>query len=112
MMRVVPLFETLGDLENAPDKFDTLFSIPSYVGAIKACQEIMVGYSDSAKDAGRLAACWAQYNSQERMVAVAKKHGIELTFFHGRWNRRAWGNPALYRAILLTRPRPLTVDSV
>lgn len=108
MMRVVPLFETLGDLENAPDKLDTLFSIPTYVGAIKSCQEIMVGYSDSAKDAGRLAACWAQYNSQERMVAVAKKHGIELTFFHGKGGTVGrGGNPALYRAILSHPPKTI-----
>jgi phosphoenolpyruvate carboxylase len=80
MMRVVPLFETLEDLTNAPKVLATLFSIPSYVGAIKGKQEVMVGYSDSAKDAGRLAACWAQYKSQEEMVEVAKKYGIELTF--------------------------------
>lgn len=84
MMRVVPLFETLNDLTNAPDVLSTLFSIPVYVGAIKGKQEVMVGYSDSAKDAGRLAACWAQYNSQESMVGVASKFGIELTFFHGK----------------------------
>lgn len=108
MMRVVPLFETLGDLENAPEKLDTLFSIPSYVGAVKSCQEIMVGYSDSAKDAGRLAACWAQYNSQERMVAVAKKHGIEITFFHGKGGTVGrGGNPALYRAILSHPPNTI-----
>ena len=44
----------------------------------------MVGYSDSAKDAGRLAACWAQYTAQEAMAKVADKYGIELTFFHGK----------------------------
>jgi len=53
MMRVVPLFETLLDLTNAPDVLETLFSIPNYVGAIRGRQEVMVGYSDSAKDAGR-----------------------------------------------------------
>lgn len=84
MLRVVPLFETLDDLTNAPAVLSTLFSIPVYVGAIQGKQEVMVGYSDSAKDAGRLAACWAQYNSQERMAGVASKFGIELTFFHGK----------------------------
>jgi phosphoenolpyruvate carboxylase len=108
MMRVVPLFETLEDLENAPSRLDTLFSIPTYVGAIKACQEIMVGYSDSAKDAGRLAACWAQYNSQVRIMAIAKKHGIELTFFHGKGGTVGrGGNPALYRAILSHPPKTI-----
>lgn len=49
MMRVVPLFETLDDLINAPDVLDTLFNIPLYVGAVKNRQEVMIGYSDSAK---------------------------------------------------------------
>jgi phosphoenolpyruvate carboxylase len=83
MMRVVPLFETLDDLVNAPSVLTTLFSIPVYVGAIKGKQEVMVGYSDSAKDAGRLAACWAQFISQEKMAKVASDFGVELTFFHG-----------------------------
>ena len=65
LMRVVPLFETLNDLTNAPDVINTIFQISTYVGAVKGKQEVMVGYSDSAKDAGRLAACWAQYESQE-----------------------------------------------
>ena len=65
LMRVVPLFETLNDLTNAPDVINTLFQISTYMGAVKGKQEVMVGYSDSAKDAGRLAACWAQYESQE-----------------------------------------------
>ena len=60
MMRVVPLFETLDDLNRAADVLDTLFRIPVYVGAVKGKQEVMVGYSDSAKDAGRIAACWAR----------------------------------------------------
>ena len=105
MMRVVPLFETLDDLTNAPEKLDTLFGVPAYNGAIKGKQEVMVGYSDSAKDAGRLSACWAQYNSQERMVNVASKYGIELTFFHGKGGTVGrGGNPALYRAILSHPP--------
>eukprot|EP00934_Nitzschia_sp_Nitz4_P008638 Nitzschia sp. Nitz4//scaffold83_size84149//11877//15237//NITZ4_005165-RA/size84149-snap-gene-0.120-mRNA-1//1//CDS//3329558920//8628//frame0 len=105
MMRVVPLFETLGDLVNAPERLETLFNIPQYAGAIKGKQEVMVGYSDSAKDAGRLAACWAQYNSQEEMVKVADKYGVELTFFHGKGGTVGrGGNPALYRAILSHPP--------
>ena len=105
MMRVVPLFETLDDLTNAPERLKVLFAIPAYAGAIKGKQEVMVGYSDSAKDAGRLAACWAQYNSQERMVEVAKKAGVELTFFHGKGGTVGrGGNPALYRAILSHPP--------
>jgi phosphoenolpyruvate carboxylase len=108
MMRVVPLFETLNDLTNAPDKLEQLFSIPLYVGAVKGKQEVMVGYSDSAKDAGRLAACWAQYNSQERMVKVAAKHNIELTFFHGKGGTVGrGGNPSVYRAIMSHPPNTI-----
>lgn len=105
MMRVVPLFETLEDLTNAPQRLEVLFAIPAYNGAIKGKQEVMVGYSDSAKDAGRLAACWAQYNSQEQMVQVAQKYGVELTFFHGKGGTVGrGGNPALYRAVLSHPP--------
>lgn len=81
-LRVVPLFETLSDLEGAADTMDALFSTPIYRG-IKHC-EIMLGYSDSAKDAGRLAASWALYTAQERLVDVCAKYGVKLNLFHGR----------------------------
>jgi phosphoenolpyruvate carboxylase len=61
MMRVVPLFETLNDLTNAPQVMETLFSLPNYLGMTRSKHEVMIGYSDSAKDAGRLSAGWAQY---------------------------------------------------
>jgi phosphoenolpyruvate carboxylase len=83
-LRVVPLFETLDDLNGAAQTMDTLFSLPAYKGVINGKQEVMIGYSDSAKDAGRLAASWAQYETQEELVGVAKKHDIALTFFHGK----------------------------
>mmetsp|Transcript_54586 Transcript_54586/g.115958 ORF Transcript_54586/g.115958 Transcript_54586/m.115958 type:complete len:1033 (+) Transcript_54586:269-3367(+) len=108
LMRVVPLFETLNDLTNSPEQLETLFSITSYIGSINGKQEVMVGYSDSAKDAGRLAACWAQYTAQEAMAKVADKHGIELTFFHGKGGTVGrGGNPALYRAILSHPPNTI-----
>jgi len=108
MMRVAPLFETLDDLNNAPERLKTLFSVPAYVGAINGKQEVMVGYSDSAKDAGRLAACWAQYLSQERMVEVAEASGVELCFFHGKGGTVGrGGNPALYRAVLSHPPNTI-----
>jgi len=108
LMRVAPLFETLDDLNNAPERLKTLFSVPAYVGAINGKQEVMVGYSDSAKDAGRLAACWAQYLSQERMVEVAEKSGVELSFFHGKGGTVGrGGNPALYRAVLSHPPNTI-----
>ena len=100
VMRVVPLFETLNDLTNSGKVIETLFSLSTYVGSIKGKQEIMVGYSDSAKDAGRLAAGWVQYEAQEKMVQVAERFGIELTFFHGKGGTVGrGGNPALYRVI-------------
>ena len=108
MMRVVPLFETLDDLTNAPKRLETLFGVAAYVGAIKGKQEVMVGYSDSAKDAGRLAACWAQYNSQVNMVEVAARYGVQLTFFHGKGGTVGrGGNPALYRAVLSHPPNTI-----
>lgn len=104
-MRVVPLFETLDDLQRAPETVDALFSIPAYKGRINNKHEIMVGYSDSAKDAGRIAASWEQYNSQIAMADIAKKHGIEVTFFHGKGGTVGrGGNPALYKAILAHPP--------
>ena len=83
-LRIVPLFETLDDLERAPRIIDELFSIEVYKKRLSGHQEIMIGYSDSAKDAGRLAASWAQYRAQESIIEVAKKHNIAITFFHGK----------------------------
>lgn len=108
MMRVVPLFETLDDLQNASNILEQLFKISQFVGAVKGKMEVMVGYSDSAKDAGRLAACWAQYTSQEKMVKVASEYNIELTFFHGKGGTVGrGGNPALYRAVLSHPPKTI-----
>ncbi|CAM9124286.1 unnamed protein product, partial [Ectocarpus fasciculatus] len=107
-LRVVPLFETLDDLVRAPGTIDKLFGVPEYTTTIDGKQEVMVGYSDSAKDAGRLAASWAQYQSQEAMVAVGDKHGVQLTFFHGKGGTVGrGGNPALYRAILAHPPHTI-----
>ena len=87
-LRVVPLFETLKDLESAPAVMEALFNVPWYKHHLVSChgthQEIMLGYSDSGKDAGRLAAGWALYVCQERLVDVCKAHGVALTLFHGR----------------------------
>lgn len=110
MMRVVPLFESLNDLNNAPGIVERLLKLPAYTGRIGNRLEIMVGYSDSAKDAGRLAAAWAQYRCQEELANIAKKHGgVELTFFHGKGGTVGrGGSPAVYRAVL-SHP-PGTVD--
>jgi len=81
---VVPLFETLSDLEGAADCIDALLDIPWYRDYTGGYQQVMIGYSDSAKDAGQLAAAWAQYRAQERLVEVAQRHGVRLVLFHGR----------------------------
>lgn len=84
ILPVVPLFETLDDLLQAADCIDTLLSIPGYKAVCKGSQEIMIGYSDSAKDAGFLAASWAQYQAQEKLIDIGKKHKVQIVFFHGR----------------------------
>jgi phosphoenolpyruvate carboxylase len=81
---VVPLFEKLADLLNAPASVERLFSVDWYLNLIGGKQQIMVGYSDSGKDAGRLSAAWQLYQAQEEVAKVAKKYGVKLTFFHGR----------------------------
>lgn len=83
-LRVVPLFETLDDLKGAAGTMKTLFNLPVYRGHINGKHEVMIGYSDSAKDAGRLAASWAQYETQEALADLAKESGIDLVFFHGK----------------------------
>jgi phosphoenolpyruvate carboxylase len=86
--RVVPLFETLADLQAAGGIMRRLFALPWYRKHIAKVhgnhQEVMLGYSDSGKDAGRLAAAWALYVCQEDLVEACKDAGISLTLFHGR----------------------------
>ena len=84
LLRVVPLFETLDDLKNAKDVMQNLFKLPWYRKMINSKQEVMIGYSDSSKDAGKLSASWHQYKLQEQLRNLAKKYKIDLVFFHGR----------------------------
>lgn len=99
MLRVVPLFETLEDLNNAENCIDTLLTIKEYRAVCKGLQEVMIGYSDSAKDAGFLAASWAQYQAQEAIVLVGKKHGVQIAFFHGRGGSVGRGGGPAHMAI-------------
>ena len=101
---VMPLFETLSDLENAPGVIDNLFQIDGYAEAISHCQQIMVGYSDSAKDAGFLAASWAQYQAQEKLVDICAKHNIQLRLFHGRGGSMSRGGGSAHDALLSQPP--------
>ena len=97
--RVVPLFETLRDLENAGAIMRDLLAVPWYRNRIAGHQEVMIGYSDSAKDAGRLSADWALYRAQEEVVAAAEQHGVRLTLFHGRGGSIGRGGGPTYLAI-------------
>lgn len=103
-MGIAPLFERLDDLDSAADCMDKLFSIPLYKNYINGAQEVMIGYSDSAKDAGKLAASWGLYQAQEKLVEVFKEHDISLTLFHGRGGTVARGGGPAYEAILAQPP--------
>lgn len=103
-MKVVPLFETLDDLDGAADSISQLLSVGWYKEYCEGCQQVMIGYSDSAKDAGQLAAGWAQYRAQEALVAVAETHGVELELFHGRGGTVGRGGGPANRAILSQPP--------
>jgi phosphoenolpyruvate carboxylase len=103
--RVVPLFETADDLAGAGDVLRTLFAIPWYRDRIGGKQEVMVGYSDSAKDAGRFSAAWALYRAQETIARVAADHHIALTLFHGRGGSVGRGGGPTYVAIQSQPPR-------
>ena len=102
-LRVVPLFETLDDLKNAKSIMKKLFSLSWYRKSIKNRQEIMIGYSDSSKDAGKLSASWHQYKLQEEVLKIAKKYKIELTFFHGRGGSAGRGGGPI-QATLRSQP--------
>lgn len=104
---VAPLFETLDDLDHSEKVMTNLFNIGWYRGIINNYQMVMIGYSDSAKDAGMLAASWAQYRSQEALVNLAEKHNIELVLFHGRGGTVGRGGAPAHAALLSQPPRSL-----
>ncbi|KAK1388824.1 Phosphoenolpyruvate carboxylase [Heracleum sosnowskyi] len=103
-LRVVPLFEKLADLEAAPAAMTRLFSIDWYRDRINGKQEVMIGYSDSGKDAGRLSAAWQLYKAQEELIKVAKQFGVKLTMFHGRGGTVGRGGGPTHLAILSQPP--------
>ncbi|KAH7844037.1 hypothetical protein Vadar_023576 [Vaccinium darrowii] len=103
-LRVVPLFEKLADLDAAPAAVARLFSIEWYRNRIDGKQEVMIGYSDSGKDAGRLSAAWQLYKAQEELIKVAKQFGVKLTMFHGRGGTVGRGGGPTHLAILSQPP--------
>jgi len=98
-LHVVPLFETSRDLEHAGAVLDALFGVPWYRGRIGGRQQVMIGYSDSAKDVGRLAAGWDLYRAQEDVVATCRRHDVRVTLFHGRGGSVGRGGGPTYIAI-------------
>jgi len=100
---LVPLFETIEDLANAPEVMRVLFNNPVYREHITKRsnrQQIMIGYSDSGKDGGYLASNWHLYKSQQQLTLACTEHGIELELFHGRGGSIGRGGGPTNRAIL------------
>lgn len=100
---VVPLFETVDDLAHAGDVMRSAFETPAYRGQLSArsnFQEIMLGYSDSNKDGGYLAANWRLFNAQDALAQVCSEAGVAFRFFHGRGGTVARGGGRAHRAIL------------
>ena len=106
-IRIAPLFERVADLDRAPSVLRSLFGHGAYRRHLKAhgdLQEVMVGYSDSAKDAGVLPSLWGLYRAQDRMHAIAREAGIDLMFFHGRGGTVSRGGGPSHDAILALPP--------
>ncbi|MBJ2146648.1 phosphoenolpyruvate carboxylase [Vibrio sp. IB15] len=106
-MDVCPLFETLDDLNNSEAVMKQLMSIDLYRGFIQNHQMVMIGYSDSAKDAGVMSAGWAQYDAMDKLVKVCDEEGIELTLFHGRGGTVGRGGAPAHAALLSQPPKSL-----
>ena len=104
---VVPLFETLDDLNRSALVVDQLLSIPQYLDHLQGRMMVMIGYSDSSKDAGMLAASWAQYTAQEALIKRCKESAINLTLFHGRGGTIGRGGAPAHAALLSQPPGSL-----
>jgi phosphoenolpyruvate carboxylase len=103
LMGVVPLFETIHSLQTAHEVMEELFAIPFYRSYLKArgdIQEVMLGYSDSSKDGGYLAANWNLYLTQKNLHRVGQKYGVHIKFFHGKGGTIDRGGGESHRAIL------------
>ena len=102
-LQLVPLFETIEDLENSyeiMDNYLTLDIVKKWVKDNKDYQEIMLGYSDSNKDGGYLSSGWSLYKAQQDLSSLGNKHGIKITFFHGRGGTVGRGGGPSYDAII------------
>lgn len=105
---VMPLFETHADLEAAPQTLGTLLACRAYRESMGGLVQVMIGYSDSAKEVGMFAAAWALYKAQEGLLGMAREHGVRLRVFHGRGGSVGRGGAPAHAAVLSLPPG--TVD--
>ena len=101
-VQIVPLFETIEDLDNSYDTMKKYLSLPiaqKWIASNNNYQEIMLGYSDSNKDGGYLSSCWTLYKAQQRLTAIGDEFGVKITFFHGRGGTVGRGGGPTYEAI-------------
>ena len=106
-VRVCPLFETIRDLQQAPEVLERLFRDPVYRPLLEAAgggQDVMLGYSDSCKDGGILASAWSLYRAQRQISAAADAHGVECRLFHGRGGTIGRGGGPTHDAIMAQPP--------
>ncbi len=103
LLDIVPLFETIDDLQRSPGVLRSMLTDPVYGGIVRSRdnrQEVMVGYSDSNKDGGYLCSQWSLSEAQATLAAVARESGVKLRFFHGRGGTVGRGGGPAYQAIL------------
>jgi len=106
-VQIVPLFETIDDLQRAPQLMDRLLRLPEWrrwLASRGNVQEIMLGYSDSNKAGGYVAAQWALYQAQDALVEVFRRHGLRLRLFHGRGAPSVRGGGPSFRMHSLAQP--------
>ncbi|EGU69573.1 phosphoenolpyruvate carboxylase [Streptococcus mitis bv. 2 str. SK95] len=101
-VQIVPLFETIEDLDHSEETMRKYFSLPlakKWIASKDNYQEIMLGYSDSNKDGGYLSSCWTLYKAQQQLTAIGDEFGVKVTFFHGRGGTVGRGGGPTYEAI-------------